>query len=198
MPDMMEEVGRIDMIGLTYGEHLMVWGLRRIVTARSADDLLRDEFSYAFADDGGDAMGTFCAFLCLLGRSARRTLEIGLPGSLVLTGHEHRILTLLAAAQRDEAEGGPVLLGAHLQWLTTPANRTTLTQATLSLARLLACHGHWLPVTRPDLLPFRAPAGGFDPDEDDARVIHVPFAWGRGRKQQGWAPPRPAKGQGPL
>jgi hypothetical protein len=144
MQGMMDGVGRIDMVGLTYGEHLMIWGLRRIVTGRGVDGLFLDECRHAFGDDGADAAGGICLFLCLLGRSARRVFEIGSPGALVLTRDERQILTLLAAAQADDEAGDQIRLQAHLRWVATPAHRPALVRATMALARLLAVHGHWL------------------------------------------------------
>jgi hypothetical protein len=154
MPYEMDAVGRIDMIGLTYGEHLIIWGLRRIVTWRGADGLFLDECLYAFGDDGADAVGTFCVFLRLLGRAAWKTFEIGPPGALALTRDERQILTLLAAAQMDDdsggkESGGQARLDAHLRWIAAPVHRAALAQATLSLAQLLAAHGHRFPLDAP-------------------------------------------------
>ncbi len=140
MQGMMDTVGRIDMIGLTYGEHLMVWGMRRIVTGRGVDGLFLDECRHAFSTDGEDAAGAVCVFLCLLGRSARQVFEIAPPGALTLTRDERRILTLLAAAQAED----PVLLDAHLRWVSVPGYRPALAEAAVTLGRLLAEHGHFL------------------------------------------------------
>ncbi len=140
MQGMMDTVGRIDMIGLTYGEHLIVWGMRRIVTGQGVDGLFLDECRHAFDTDGVEAAGALCVFLCLLGRSARRAFEIAPPGALALTRDERRILTLLAAAQADDA----AWLNAHLRWTSTPGTRPALTEAAVTLGRLLADHGHFL------------------------------------------------------
>jgi hypothetical protein len=153
MQGMMDAVGRIDMVGLTYGEHLMIWGLRRIVTGRGVDDLFLDECRHAFGADGPEAMGAVCVFLCLLGRSARRAFEIAPPGALTLTRDERRILTLLAAAQAEDG----AWLEAHLRWLAAPVHRTALATATISLARLLAEHGPWV---SPGAPPCDGAAGG--------------------------------------
>ncbi len=144
MRDESKIAGRLDMIGLTYGEQLIVWGLRRIVTERGPDGLLLDECYGAFGGDGDEALRTLCLFLCLLGHSARQIFEIGSPGLLVMTRDESRILTLLAAAQRCAEAGDLTLLDAHLRWLAPTAHRPPLAQVSLALGNLLAAHGHWL------------------------------------------------------
>ena len=137
-------IGRVSMIGLSYGEHLIVWGLRRVVTEHGPDGLLLDECHAAFSDDGDEALRALCLFLCLLGRAARRPIQIGTPGTLAVTWDESRILTLLAAAQRWAEDGDQARVDAHLQWLAPPAHRQALAQVTLALGSLLAAHGHFL------------------------------------------------------
>jgi hypothetical protein len=144
--------GRISMIGLSYGEHLIVWGLRRVVAAHGPDGQLLDECHAAFSDDGDEAMRALCLFLCLLGRAARRPIQIGTPGTLAVTWDEGRILTFLAAAQRWAEGDGPARVDAHLQWLAPPAHRPALAQVSLALGNLLAAHGHFFS------LPADAPA----------------------------------------
>lgn len=142
------------MIGLTYGEHLVVWGLRRIVTERGPDSLLLAECQCAFSDEGGEGFRILCLFLVLLGRAARKTFEIGSPGSLVMTRDERRIVTLLAAAQIYTENDNRTLLDAHLEWLASAAHRSELAQATITLGALLAAHGHWFFLPAPPPPPL--------------------------------------------
>jgi len=139
-------VARFAMVGLTYGEHLIVWGLRRVVTESGPDGLLLDECCCAFSDDGDEALRMLCLFLCMLGRSARRPFEIGAPGALAVTRDENRILMLLAAAQRWAENGDQALVDAHLLWLAAPEHRPALAQVTLALGNLLAAHGYVLAI----------------------------------------------------
>ncbi len=138
--------GRVSMVGLNYGEHFIVWGLRRVVTEHGPDGLLLDECHAACGNDGDEAMRALCLFLCLLGRAARRPVQIGTPGTLAVTWDENRILTLLAAAQRCTEDAGPARVDAHLQFLALPAHRPVLAQVALALGGLLAAHGHFLPL----------------------------------------------------
>lgn len=137
-------IGRVSMLGLNYGAHLIIWGLRRVVTAHGPDGFLLDECHCAFSEDGDEAMRALCLFLCLMGRAARRPIQIGTPGTLAVTWDENRILTLLAAAQKWAEDGDQARVDAHLQWLASPAQRPALAQVTLALGQLLAAHGHFL------------------------------------------------------
>lgn len=144
MPEETNTMGCIDMIGLTYGEHLVVWGIRRIVTERGPDWLLFDECCCAFGEDeGGGAVKILCLFTCVLGRSARKILEVAAPGTLAMTCDERRILTLVAAAQICTQDNDRTLFDAHLRWLASPVHRPALAQAVRTLGALLAAHGHW-------------------------------------------------------
>jgi hypothetical protein len=137
-------ISRVSMVGLNYGEHFIIWGLRRVVTEHGPDGLLLDECYAACGNEGDEAMRALCLFLCLLGRAARRPVQIGTPGTLAVTWDESRILTLLAAAQRCSQEGDQARVDAHLQFLALPAHRPVLAEVTLTLASLLATHGHLL------------------------------------------------------
>jgi hypothetical protein len=158
--------GRVALAGLSSGEHLIVCGLRRVVMECGPDSVLLDECYAAFAEDGDEAMRALCLFLCVLGRAARRMLEIGAPGAAYVTWDEGRILTLLAAAQKWAEEGDGLLADAHLQWLAAPEHRPALAQSALALSGLLAMHGHFLSLPA----AVAPPEVGWSQDQSLARL----------------------------
>jgi hypothetical protein len=129
-----------NLLGVTYGEHLLVWTLRRLVARRGACPLILREFSEACGEDAEEVLSILRIFLGLLGYAARRRVAFGPPGWPGLTGDERRLLSLMAAAQ---AEDGP-LFEAHLSWLARREARRPLGLAARGLAAAFAEHRLWM------------------------------------------------------
>ena len=145
------------MMGLSHGEQLVIWGIRKIVVRQGVDPDLPAEFQAAFGGESEEGLQIFCSFFRLLGQAARRPYEIALPCTLLVTLDEQRILTLLAAAQLGEASGDLTLFESHLLWLAGADHRPALSRITLIFARLLAAHGHRIAMAQ-DLAPPALPA----------------------------------------
>ena len=126
----------LGVLGLTYGEHLLVWTLRRLVARRGSCPLIAHEFTEVFGEDGEEMLSILRIFLGLLGTAARRRLSFGHPGWPGVTGDEQQVLSLIAAAQAENA----ALLEAHLAWLARIDARRPLALATRGLAAAFAEH----------------------------------------------------------
>jgi hypothetical protein len=126
----------LGVLGLTYGEHLLVWTLRRLVARRGSCPLIAHEFTEVFGEDGEETLSILRIFLGLLGTAARRRLSFGHPGWPGVTSDEQRLLSLIAAAQAENA----ALLEAHLAWLARMEARRPLALATRGLAAAFAEH----------------------------------------------------------
>jgi len=133
-----------DILALGYGEHLMVWSLRRLARQGYPCPLVEREFLDACGADGVETLATFRAFLGLLAYGGRRRLCVGHPGCLRLTGDERRLLALLAVAQTEDA----AWLDAHLCWLVRVELRPRLAAAARALGAALAAHDLRLPLPR--------------------------------------------------
>ena len=133
-----------DILALGYGEHLLVWSLRRFARQGYPCPLVDREFLGACGADGAETVATFRAFLGLLAYGGRRRLCVGHPGCLRLTGDERRLLTLLAVAQTEDASW----LDAHLCWLVRVELRPRLAAAARALGAALAAHDLRLPLPR--------------------------------------------------
>ncbi len=72
----------------------------------------------------------------LLGTAARRRLSFGHPGWPGVSSDEQRLLSLISAAQLENA----ALLEAHLAWLTRIEARRPLALATRGLAAAFVEH----------------------------------------------------------
>ena len=173
------ETGRGSMMGLSYGEQLVVWGIRKIVGGKGSDPDLLTEFQAAFGSEGEEGLRIFCSFFRLLGQAARKPYEIAPPGSLQVLPDERRMLTLIAAAQRSVTSGDPALLQAHLLWLAAADHRPALARIAQAFASLLQLHGH--PITVACDAP--APESNRDQAKDsgwfDAVASKPRLAWGR-------------------
>lgn len=119
-----------DVRGFGYGEHLLVWSWRRIVTGRIHCPVMAQEFADACGSDAGEVFLTLCTFLKALAFASRRQLVIRAPDPFGVTSDERQVLTLLAAAQ---AEDNP-LFQAHLRWLAPPERRRELQISAHALA----------------------------------------------------------------
>ena len=129
--------------GSGYGEHLLVWSWRRIVTGKIHCPVMEKEFADACGEDAGAVFLLLCSFLKALAAASRRPLTIRAPDPFSVTSDERQILTLLAAAQAaDDA-----LLQAHLRWLAHPARRHELERTARALADAFATNN--LPLTLP-------------------------------------------------
>jgi len=119
-----------DARGLGYGEHLLVWSWRRIVTGRIHCPVMAQEFADACGSDAGEVFLTLCTFLKALAFASRRQLVIRAPDPFGVTSDERQVLTLLAAAQSEDHS----LFQAHLRWLAPPERRRGLQIAAQALA----------------------------------------------------------------
>jgi len=119
-----------DVRGFGYGEHLLVWSWRRIVTGRVQCPVMAQEFADACGSDAGEVFLTLCTFLKALAFASRRQLVIRAPDPFGVTPDERQILTLLGAAQSEDHS----LFQAHLRWLAPPERRRELQIAARALA----------------------------------------------------------------
>src|SRR5580765_6944379 len=60
----------LGVLGLTYGEHLLLWTLRRLVARRGSCPLIAHEFTKVFGEDGEETLSILRIFLGLLGTAA--------------------------------------------------------------------------------------------------------------------------------
>jgi hypothetical protein len=127
---------RRDPWGLGYGEHLLIWALRRIVIHRTICPVVAREFGDACGADGAEALATFRVMLDLLGRAARRQLRIGRPGWIGLTGDELQLISVVAAAQAEDQPR----LDALLCWVVRGELRQHVAIAVRALAAAFAVH----------------------------------------------------------
>jgi hypothetical protein len=95
------------------------------------------EFTEIFGEDGEETLSILRIFLGLLGTAARRRLSFGHPGWPGVTSDEQRLLSLISAAQLENA----ALIEAHLVWLARIEARRPLALATRGLAAAFAEHG---------------------------------------------------------
>jgi hypothetical protein len=86
---------------------------------------------------------TFRTLLAALAYASRRSLSAGHPGCEWLTGDEHQLLNLIAAAQAEDQD----LFEANLRWLARAALRTSLAMTANAFAQALHAHRQILPVT---------------------------------------------------
>jgi hypothetical protein len=131
------------LAGLTYGEHLLVWSWRKIVTGGADCPLIAREFSLSCGEDAGEVLATLYTFLQALVYAGRRRLEVGYPGYASLTIDERQMLVLIAAAQRDDATS----LETQLQILARAALRPALAIAARALGAALEEHDLRLPLS---------------------------------------------------
>lgn len=127
-----------DVLGLTYGEHLIVWSLRRLALGRLHCPLVAREFAEACGAESGEALAAFQVLLWTLGRSGRRRLSVRPPGLLTLSRDEELLIAVFAAAQA----GAPDRLRAHLTWLYGSSDTGRLEAAVKLVAGILAGKGH--------------------------------------------------------
>jgi hypothetical protein len=134
--------GEARSAGLGYGEQLLTWTWRKIVTGRSGCPLIAREFARLCGEDAAEVLATFCTFLCALAYVGRRRLQMGYPGYAALTADERRLLTLLAAAQANDE----TRFEAHLRWLARAELQPALAIAARALGTALKTHGLQLPL----------------------------------------------------
>jgi hypothetical protein len=70
-----------DLTGLSYGEHLLVWSWRKIVTGRSGCPLIAREFLQLCGEDAAEVLATFYTFLQVLAYAGRRRLQSDIPAA---------------------------------------------------------------------------------------------------------------------
>jgi hypothetical protein len=137
-----ETVPIASAFGLSYGEQLLLWSLRRLATQGHPSPLVTREFTDACGADAAEVLTTFRAFLGVLAFGGRRRLSVGHPGCLQLTCDERRLLSLIAIAQ----DGDDAWLDAHLCWLVRGELKRQLALAARALAAELADHDLRLPL----------------------------------------------------
>jgi hypothetical protein len=126
-----------DVTGLNYGEHLLVWTLRKIVARRDAAcPVIQSEFAKACGEEADSVLTVFQAFLEVLGYTARRRISIGHPGWCGLTGDERQILGMIGAAQN----GDQPRLAAMVCWFARADVQRQLALATRGLAAAFVAH----------------------------------------------------------
>ncbi len=133
----------LDARGSAYGEHLLVWSWRRIVSGRIHCPVMAQEFADACGKAGGEVFRALCSFLEVLAFASRRRLLFCAPDPFGVTADERQVLTLLAAAQTEEH----ALFEAHMRWLTQPKRRRELQAAAQALASVLKANN--LPLALP-------------------------------------------------
>ena len=138
-----------DLRGLTYGEHLLVWGVRAIVSGRGDCPVVAREFREACAEGAAGAKAALSAFVQQLAVVGRRSVSLCPPGCLGLTRDEQLLLAAFAAAQADE----PVRLDAHLAFLVARPAPPSLAAAAISVAEALGRRGHRLRFAEPSARP---------------------------------------------
>ena len=74
-----------DVLGLNYGEHLLIWALRRLAVRPEVCRVVEREFGDACREDAAEVLGTLRVFIGTLSYTARRRISIGHPGSFGLT-----------------------------------------------------------------------------------------------------------------
>lgn len=142
VPAIEDGVAAGDVLGLGYGEHLLVWSLRRIATGRARCPLIAREFADACGREAERAMAAFGLFFATLARAGRRRLVVSPPGTVGLSTDERLLLAVFASAQA----GAAVRLRAHLAWLARADDAPRLEAAATIVAMALALNGHRLSV----------------------------------------------------
>jgi hypothetical protein len=130
------------LAALSYGEHFLIWVLRRIASGRGNCPLMAREFVDACGAAAGEARAAYGWFLEELARAGRRHLQLGIPGWPALTLDERLVLAVFAAAQAGEL----ARLRAHLAWLFKGESSASLETAAGVVAAALARNGHRLPL----------------------------------------------------
>jgi hypothetical protein len=125
-----------DLCGLTYGEHLVISGLRRLVVRSAICRAIERAFLDACRDDAAEVLATFQFFVTALTYAARRRIAVGHPGSAALTSDERAILGLIGAAQRGDEATVTGLIG----WFARIEAHALLALGTRALGAALAAH----------------------------------------------------------
>lgn len=130
-----DPAGPTDLRDLDYGEHMLLWTVRAVVTGRGDSPTVRREFEQgcgALATEARNALGVFVQQLAARGR---RSICLAPPGCLSITRDEQLFLATFAAAQADD-QGR---FSAHFRWLAaTPSTPPFFAAArvfTIALAR---------------------------------------------------------------
>jgi hypothetical protein len=137
-----------DLRDLGYGEHLIVWGFRALVSGRGDCPVVAREFRQACGDLAGETRAALTVFVQQLAVQGRRPVTLAPPGCLTLTRDEQLVAAVFAAAQaQDQAR-----LDAHLTWLLAGPPGQPFAAAARAVAQALALNGHAL-----RLCPIAAP-----------------------------------------
>ncbi len=132
-----ESLGIDEALGFGYGEHLLVWGWRRLADGRRDCPVLAREFTEAFGEDAAEVLATLAVFLRVLGRGSRKRLVVGPACCLALTADERQVLNLVAAA----LNGHEAAFEANLVWLVRSEFHPALGVGARALASAFALHG---------------------------------------------------------
>jgi hypothetical protein len=142
------------VLGLSYGEHVLVWSLRRMAAGRAACPLIAREFAGACGAEAERALAAFGLFFATLARAGRRRLVVAPPGTIGLSSDERLLLAVFASAQA----GAAARLRAHLAWLARADEAPRLETAATIVGMALALNGHRLPLPAASIGGFAAPA----------------------------------------
>lgn len=129
-----------DLRELGYGEHLVVWGFRAVVSGRGECPVVAREFKAACGELAGEARGALTVFVQQLAAQGRRAVCLAPPGCLTLTRDEQLLTAVFAAAQADDE----ARLSAHLSWLLAGPASPPFAAAARVVAQALALSGHRL------------------------------------------------------
>jgi hypothetical protein len=132
---------------LSEPESLVVRAWRTIILGRCR--LPRQSFG---SPDGLELIEAIATFLRALNHGSRHVLDVGHPGCPTITFDERQLLTVIAAAQADDAP----LLTSHLTWLVRSDRREDVAQAVHALGRILRAQGMCLPLPAPRAFAARA------------------------------------------
>jgi len=141
MQDELFDDQAISLAALGDSEGLIVRTYRKILLGNKDCPTLPRDFAALYGADAGEIYLTFCTLLCALAYASRRPLSVGYPGCGLLTGDERQLLTLIAAAQAEDAP----CFEAHLRWLARTDLRASLTITLNAFANALRSHDQILP-----------------------------------------------------
>lgn len=143
-----------DLRDLGYGEHLLVWGFRAVVSGRGECPIVAREFKQACGDLAGETRAALTVFVQQLAVQGRRTVSLAPPGCLTLTRDEQLVVAVFAAAQAGDQDR----LDAHLAWLLAGPPAPPFAACARAVAQALAISGHRLRLAPPVLAPRPAVA----------------------------------------
>jgi hypothetical protein len=145
-----------DLLELTTAEQFALWSLRHRRARPWDGRIVAEGFFRAFGLCGvEEALAAFAALCETVGRHGRRRLSLNGCACRSVAADERALLTLLAAAQAEEA--------AHVRalaaWLCRPEGQPALAEAARRFAVALAARDLWLPLRLEPERPRRKTRG---------------------------------------